>query len=264
MIRTLVSIEVDLASSLAIRYACQLGNLINMELHPVYVTGSPSSELTTGVGWVRHTWERETIQHAKEEISELISSELDFCPALEQPRVIYGDREVELAKIMAREGFALYIEGAPYPFNPMTIYKRLHLKFYQRLRSPLIWLRVLRKIERVALPCLDATVTAHLSLTFRRLWAGCPVPLHLIYPGGAGQSAEELYREAVSAKETLEAAGCRVVLEEPYAPAPGGPPMDLLKGYGLIGVALEREIKKESPKLEWLAGVKTPLMLILM
>ncbi len=34
MIKTLVAIEVDLASSLAIRYACQLSSLIDVELHP--------------------------------------------------------------------------------------------------------------------------------------------------------------------------------------------------------------------------------------
>ena len=39
MIKTLVAIEVDLASSMAIRYACQLGNLVDVELYPVYVKG---------------------------------------------------------------------------------------------------------------------------------------------------------------------------------------------------------------------------------
>ena len=42
MIKTLVAIEVDLASSMAIRYACQLGNLVDMELYPVYVKEPPS------------------------------------------------------------------------------------------------------------------------------------------------------------------------------------------------------------------------------
>ena len=50
MIRTLVSIEVDLASSMAIRYACQLGNLIPMELQPVYVKSYPFEEPVTGIG----------------------------------------------------------------------------------------------------------------------------------------------------------------------------------------------------------------------
>jgi hypothetical protein len=68
MIKTLVAIEVDLASSMAIRYACQLGNLINMELYPVYVKEPPPEVPTTGVGWVRRTWEREIVAAGKEEI----------------------------------------------------------------------------------------------------------------------------------------------------------------------------------------------------
>jgi len=80
MMRTLVSIEVDLASSMAIRYACQLGNLIPMELQPVYVKGYPFEEPVTGIGWVRHTWEKELVKEGKEEISEMIAGEMDTCP----------------------------------------------------------------------------------------------------------------------------------------------------------------------------------------
>ena len=62
MIKTLVAIEVDLASSLAIRYACQLGSLIELELYPVYVKEPPPEVPATGTGWVRHTWEREILE----------------------------------------------------------------------------------------------------------------------------------------------------------------------------------------------------------
>ena len=96
MVKTLVAIEVDLASSFAIRYACQLGNLIQMEIHPIYVK-FPSPEVPmTGVGWVRHTWEREVVESGKTEIQEVLASESDSCPVLQEPRVIYGDREIEL------------------------------------------------------------------------------------------------------------------------------------------------------------------------
>jgi hypothetical protein len=62
MVKTLVAIEVDLASSFAIRYACQLGNLIQMEIHPIYVKFPSPEAPMTGVGWVRHTWEREVVE----------------------------------------------------------------------------------------------------------------------------------------------------------------------------------------------------------
>jgi len=93
MLKTLVAIEVDLASSFAIRYACDLGNLIPMELYPVYVKAPPPEVPVTGTGWVRHTWEREIVEMGKEEIQEMLASEQESCPMLQTPRVIYGHRD---------------------------------------------------------------------------------------------------------------------------------------------------------------------------
>ncbi len=259
MIRTLVAIEVDLASSLAIRYACQLGNLLDLEIHPVYVTGPSATELNTGVGWVRRTWEREVIQQAKEEISQLLTSEAESCPRLGEPRVIYGDRVAELMKLMEQEAYDLYVEGAPYPFNPSTIFKRLNLKFYQRLHAPLIWLRVLRQINQVLILCPGPASTELLAQTFQRLWRGCAVPLHLGFVSDAG---EELKGAVARAQKDLEAAGCQVVLKDGFPPGLGGSPDEALKDYGLVAVAVEKEIRKDSPKLQWLSEVKTPLMLV--
>ena len=164
MIKTLVAIEVDLASSMAIRYACQLGNLTNVRLYPVYVKAPPSEVPATGIGWVRRTWEREIVASGKEEIQEMLASEMDSCPKLQEPRVISGDREYELLKILENEPFDLYVEGAPYPFTPANIHQRLHQKFYQHLGTPLIWLRILRKIDQVLVVCQDpADVGALLS-----------------------------------------------------------------------------------------------------
>ena len=173
MIKTLVAIEVDLASSLAIRYACQLGNLVNAELHPVYVKSPPPEVPATGTGWVRHTWEREILEMGKEEIQEMLAGEMESCPQMQEPRVIYGDREYELLKIMEHEPFDLYMEGAPYPFTPANIQRRLHAKFYQRVGTPLIWLRILRKISQVLVPCFDPAGTRSQVQALQKIWAGC-------------------------------------------------------------------------------------------
>ena len=155
MIKTLVSIEVDLASSLAIRFACQLGALIPMEVHPVYVKEFASDGSLVGAGWASRTLEREMIQEGKDEISEMITAEMDFCPALNEPRVIYGDREAELLKIMQMEEFGLYVEGSHFSWNATAIYKRLHSKFYKRLTFPVVWVRALRKVNQVLILCLN-------------------------------------------------------------------------------------------------------------
>jgi hypothetical protein len=262
MIKTLVAIEVDLASSMAIRYACQLGNLTDMELYPVYVKAPPPEVPTTGVGWVRRTWEREIVASGKEEIQEMLASEMESCPTLQEPRVVYGDREYELLKIMEHEPFDLYVEGAPYPFTPATIHRRLHQRFYQHLGTPLIWLRVLRKINQVLVVCQDPADVRALLPAMRQLWAGSPVPVHLGVPA-APADGEALGRVVAAAREELEAAGSQVSVKE-ISPPPGGQPLpEVTQGYGLVAVCLERDVKKDSLKLQWLSQVKAPLLVVL-
>ncbi len=188
MLKTLVAIEVDLASSFAIRYACDLGNLIPMELYPVYVKAPPPEVPVTGTGWVRHTWEREIVAMGKEEIQEMLASEQESCPMLQPPRVIYGDRDYELAKIESQEAFDLYVEGAPYPFNPANIQRRLHAKFYQKLPCPLIWLRGLRSVHQALVVCPDLPGARAVLPAMQKLWAGCSTPLHLALPPQAGHT----------------------------------------------------------------------------
>jgi hypothetical protein len=265
MTKTLVAIEVDLASSMAIRYACDLGNLMPMELYPVYVKAPPPEVPVTGTGWVRHTWEREIVEMGREEIHEMLASEQETCPLLQEPRVIYGDRDYELLKIVGSETFDLYVEGAPYPFNPLNIQRRLHSKFYQKLACPLIWLRVLRKIHQAMVVCPDL-IGAQLGLrAVTKLWSGSTVPVHIALPPaeGFGGPSDALREEAKKAMESLEAAECPVQFKEVADWSAGGPDPAMLKDYGVVVVALERDIKKDHIRLQWLAQVKNPLMLVL-
>jgi hypothetical protein len=263
MLKTLVAIEVDLASSFAIRYACDLGNLIPMELYPVYVKAPPPEVPVTGTGWVRHTWEREIVAMGKEEIQEMLASEQESCPMLQPPRVIYGDRDYELTKIEGQEAFDLYVEGAPYPFNPGTIQRRLHAKFYQKLACPLIWLRGLRSVHQVLVVCPDLAGARAVLPAMAKLWAGCATPVHLALPTQEGHTgADPLREEARKALADLEAAGCSVEVKEVEDWSGGGPAAAALQGYGLVAVPLPRGVKKDHARLAWLAQVKNPLMLV--
>ena len=264
MLKTLVAIEVDLASSFAIRYACDLGNLIPMELYPVYVKAPPPEVPVTGTGWVRHTWEREIVEMGKEEIHEMLASEQETCPMLQEPRVIYGDRDYELVKIESQEAFDLYVEGAPYPFTPANIQRRLHSKFYQKLACPLIWLRALRKVHQALVVCPDLAGARMVLSAMQKLWAGCSTPLHLALPpqegyGGPGDALRDEARKVLAA---MEAAGCTVEVKEVADWSSGGPDPATFKDYGLVAVPLPRAVKKDDIRLQWLAQVKNPLMLV--
>ena len=82
-------------------------------------------------------------------------------------------------------------KGAPYPFTPVNIQRRLHSKFYQKLACPLIWLRVLRKIHQVLVACPDLAGARAALPAMQKLWAGCAVPLHLCLAPGAGDALRE-------------------------------------------------------------------------
>ena len=258
MIRSLVSIEVDLASSLAIRFACQLGALMEMEINPVYVKESVPHESAVGAGWVSRTWEREMIEDGKREIAEMISSERNFCPVLNEPKVVYGDREAELLKIMMSESFDLFVEGAHFSWDPGEIHKRLHAKLYQRLEHPLVLVRALREVNEVLVLCLNTKGTQNLSKAFTQIWSGCSIPLRLVcLPQDPAQSRDnELLKTVSEAAELLRESGCSVSVDDAVSPSSEAL-MEMLNNYGLVSIAIERGATKDSSEIRWLNLTKT-------
>ncbi len=265
MIKTLVSIEVDLASSLAIRFACQMGGFIDMEVNPVYVKGSPPHEVAMGAGWASRTWERETIEQGKEEIAQVIAAETDLCPVLTEPRVVYGDRDTELLKIVQETTFDLFVEGVHFSWNPSDIFRRFHGRLYQKLPSPLVFVRSLRTVSSVLVLCVDVEGTQAVSTMLEKLWKNCPVPLQLAYPSqqGAGEGHHGLQDAVHKAKEFLEKSGCSVSIQEAWPSDPETAGTDTLKHYGLVAIALERDAKKENPLFRWLHLVQTSALVAL-
>ncbi len=259
MIKTLVSIEVDLASSLAIRFACQLGGSIDVEIHPVYVKESLSHDSFRGAGWASRTWQREMIERGKEEISKMIAPEMDFCPKLSDPRVIYGDRHSEVSKVAQEGEFDLYVEGVDFQWNHAELYRLAHTKFYQRLTCPLILVQSLRKMKHVLLLCLDIPGTEALTRTFEKIWQGSSVPLVLVYPEhhGSGPHESGLKEKVLESTGILEQVGCKVEQKPLDVEVLSKPTEDDLKDCGLVAIGLDRAVRKDSVELEWLSLVNT-------
>ena len=61
----------------------------------------------------------------------------------------------------------------------------------------------------------------------------------------------------------LKADNCQVTLGRALSLDSGETLPDLVKDAGLLALALERGVRKDSPQLAWLARVSTPLMLVL-
>lgn len=263
MIKTLVSIEVDLAASLAIRFACHLGTLAEMEIHPLYVKQSAAHDAAMGAGWASRTWEKQMVEEGKTEIAEMIASEQDFCPVLKDPKVIYGDREAELLHIAQTEQFDLYVEGAHFAWNQHEIYKRLHSKLCQHLTAPLVVVRALRKVSQLVLLCPNVTSTETLTATFQRLAMGGALPVLLTFPAEASDddSGKSLRESVDLCQRTLVKCGYEVTVSDKLPSKPDPEVLDALADHGLVALAIERAIRKDSPELQWLSLVKTSALL---
>lgn len=260
MIKALAAIELELASSRAMRFACQLGNFIEMEIQPVYVKEAPPRDLAIGAGWARRHWEDELVQQGKAEIAEMLASEIDFCPVLKEPRVIFGDRETELVRILEKEDLDLYVEGAYFPWTATALHQKLQSRVFQAARSPLALARVLRKLFGLLIPCLEPEGTRALGQGFKKLWAGCQVPVTLALAREAGA---ELKAATAEAEAALAGVGAKVKVEENFPYFPEAPPEEFLREYGLLALPLPRGLKKDSPQLAWLALVKAPVLLVI-
>jgi hypothetical protein len=265
VIKTLVSVDVDLVSSLALRFACQLGGLLPLEVQPMYVKEVSSPETVMHVGWASRTWEREMVQEGKEEISELISAEQDYCPVLKEPKVAYGDRETELLKVIQSDGFGLYVEGGHTPWNAAALHKQLHSKLHQRLQCPVVIVRALRKLEEVLVLCLDPEGTTALARLFGRLWDKCPVPVVLAVPEADVQAdrAGERREQLIEALHSWDNVGVPVKVKQDFPSIHSGHAEETIKDYGLVAIATKKEIGKDSPALQWLSLVRTSCLVAL-
>lgn len=263
MIKALVSIDVDLASSMALRLACQLGAFMEMEIRPIYAKDSPSHEAAMGAGWASRTWQREMIEQGKTEISQLLVSEQDFCPVLRDPEVIYGDRDAELLKIIQAEQAHLYFEGVHFSWTPSEIWRTMHRKFYQSLRLPFVLVQALRKVNEVVLLGLDIEQVHTLTAVFQSIWKSSSVPFTFAYPEeGEGVADDKSLEEVVDrSRKVLEESGCTTsVLRIPKcSPFPGA--ADILSEYALVALALPRNVRKECAELQWLSQIKTASLL---
>jgi hypothetical protein len=265
VIKTLVSIEVDLASSAAVRFACHLGSFLQMEIQPVYVKEFPSPESAVGSGWARHTWEKELLQEGREEISAMIMAEMDFCPILKEPLVVSGDHEAELFKLLEKGSFDLYVEGVHFSWNQATLHKQLHSRMRQRIQSPMVLVRSLRKMNEVLLLCLDTTGTEALTQYFRQIWQGCSVPLVLALPvsKALGEKRDLLEQAAAESAKLLGESGIQVTVDAAFPAIGSDRAEQSLKDYGLVAIAVERSIPKDCAPLRWMNCVKTSCLVAL-
>lgn len=266
MLRTLVHLDADLASSIALRYTCQLAQLVDMKLHSVHVEEPDQDGHAPGTGWVRRTWESTMLKTGEFEIAQLINAEKSSCPKLGAPKMLVGDRESEILREIQRESYDLFVEGSLHSFSAKKLYDKIHSRLYRLIPCPVLIVKNLVDIEKVALIARNEIESKKLISMFLNMFKGAKFKLDLIYcefqePGQLSCDAKKETNGTLSAEEEMlaenqwPAENCSTIQGAPEEIG------DALRGYGLVVSPLHHTISKKSNWFQLLSHIPSPILI---
>jgi hypothetical protein len=254
MIKVLVPVAADLASSIALRYTCRLAELVEVEIQTINVRKPSSEEYPVGTGWVRHTWEKTMLQKAEHDVSQLIRAERAHCPTLGEPKIRLGDRDDEILKELQSGSYNLFLEGTIPTFSSSYFTKRLQSHLYENMPCPFIMVKNLMPLNRALLVLSDSVDLSRLIRIFTDTFKKAFLPIDLFYL--KFQEKESLK----TAMDLLETQGWVAEKSEVIY----GQPQELaerLEDYGLLVTDLGRSLEKRSPLPEFLVATLAPILL---
>ncbi len=266
MLRTLVYIDADLASSIALRYTCQLAQFVDMKLHSVHVEEPDQDTHAPGTGWVRRTWENTVLKTGEFEIAQLINAEKSSCPTLGAPKMLIGDRENEILREIQKESYDLFVEGSLHSFTAKKLYDKIHSRLYRLIPCPVLIVKNLVAIEKIALLVRNEIESKTLVSVFLKMFKGAKLKLDLVYC-----EFQEHGKLTVDTKKeingTLNAAK-EILAENQWSPEncltiKGAPEEigDTLRDYGLLVCPLYHNISKKSSWFQLLSHIPSPILI---
>ncbi len=267
MINILISVRADLVSSIALRYAGQLGEIVEIGLQPIHVKEPEERGNLFGTGWVRHTWEHALAEKGEEEINQLIRTEKRYCPALAAPRVLVGEREREILRELQSGGYDLFMEGVLASFNEGDFKKLVQSRLYRSAPCPIIMVKNLVALDKVAFIVGEGGDAMSLVERYTEVLGEADLLLDLLYYSPDRRSPELIVQDAEGqipqidkTIKALEGKGQRTgkVL---IITGPSREVAEHLSDYGLVACAIQDEIRRKSKISSVLARTPSPLFL---
>jgi hypothetical protein len=110
MLKTLLYINEDLATSIALRYTAYFNKFVKLALFVTHVE-EPDEKDKVGTGWVRRTWEEGVTSNGKLLIDRMLRTENIDCHLAGRPKVFVGERDKEIIYELRGGNYKLFIEG---------------------------------------------------------------------------------------------------------------------------------------------------------
>ena len=155
MLKTLLYVNEDLASSIALRYTAYLNKFVPLSLFVTHVE-EPDEKEQVGTGWVRRTWEDGVASSGKRLIDRMLRTENIDCPQAGRPKVFVGDREKKIIYELRNGLYKLFIEGYLDTADPEQFYELVSSPLYTQASCPVLVVKNLSISKKCALLCADS------------------------------------------------------------------------------------------------------------
>ena len=155
MLKTLLYVNEDLASSIALRFTAYLNQFVPLSLFITHVE-EPDEKEQIGTGWVRRTWEDGVASSGKRLIERMLRTENIDCPLAGRPKVFVGDRDKEITYELRNGLYKLFIEGYLNTPNHDRFYELISSPIYADTSCPVLVVKNLSISKKYALLCADS------------------------------------------------------------------------------------------------------------
>ena len=266
-LKALIAVKADLASSIAIRFACQLAKLTGLGLQTLYVVKPDEQGHTPGTGWVRETWEDAMILKGRDSIAQLIQAEKMTCPGLGNPKMVAGKRDMEILQELQVSNYDLFTEGILHAFEPANFLKKIHSRLYRNLPCPVLMVKNLASLDKGVLALGEENDLPSCASVYLRLFEGVQVDLDLICCRFE-DTRDAAGREATSRLETGLRVAEKMLAEKGRAPRASRVVQGVsealdrsVRDYGMVVVSLARENIEKSPIVDLLSRNPSPVLI---
>ncbi|MFH1216423.1 MAG: hypothetical protein V1706_07975 [Pseudomonadota bacterium] len=262
MNKGLLALDENLASSIALRYAARLVEILPLQLQAGHVEIPDAKQQLKGTGWVRRTWEQGVMDAGHQAIQRLLNTEKVGCPFVGIPKVFVGDRDGELLEELGNGGYDLFVEGYLNTSNADDFYKLVSSPLYAKSPCPMMVVKNLVSGNRVALLCGDGVDHKALIPGALKLLNGDGLDFDLLYYRYQENESlvllekEEAGSVLSEAEEMLRAAKRQVMSSQAVCGTPEGV-AGMLKKYMVVVSSFPL---RKSPRLELLAQCPSPVL----
>jgi len=261
---SLIYLDEDLPSSMALRFAAEQGNRTKGRLQVLHAQ-DPGSKAVPGAGWVRRSWEEGLLKAGTDDVNRLLKTEKVDCPHAGAPRVVIGTRDEAVVEELRRRNYDLYIEGYLNTSNTDDFFHLLDRPRFRDTKVPVMLVKNLVPVHNILMLAAESVPFEVVLPCFSKIYDdldGSP-DITLLYYRFA-EEKELLFLDQAEAGSYLNRAG-RLLSEAgredvEFQVVQGTPEQAALymRNYGLVVSTFPT---RRSPRAELLALLSNPLLL---